>query len=253
MSNSQNEPRSDESFEEQVLRNVSALGSHSALASLSRKWIEEGVPNKYSYNFTWLGIPIIQYPQDIIALQEIIWRTRPEIIVETGIARGGSLIFFASVMELIGGDGRVVGIDIEIRDNNRKRIEAHPLFKRITLVQGSSIASDVIDKVGKIAEGKRTMIVLDSNHSHRHVLAELTLYAPLVSDGCYLVVFDTIIEDLPDRMFSNRPWGRGNNPKTAVHEFLAATDDFEIDNSIPSKLLITVAPDGYLVRVKTSS
>jgi cephalosporin hydroxylase len=255
MSNNPNEPRSDEveAFEEQVLRNISALGSHLHLASLSRKWIEEGVPGKYSYNFTWLGIPIIQYPQDIIALQEIIWRTRPEIIVETGIARGGSLIFFASLMELIGEGGRVIGIDIDIRESNRRRIEAHPLFKRISLVQSSSIASNVIDEVGKITKGKKTMIVLDSDHSHQHVLAELRLYSAFVSLGCYLVVLDTIIEDLPDSMFSNRSWGRGNNPKTAVHEFLAETDNFEIDSSIPSKLLITVAPDGYLVRVKTSS
>ena len=242
-----------ESFEEEVVRNIEALGSDLALASLSRKWIEGGIPNKYSYNFSWLGVPIVQYPQDIIALQEIIWRTRPEIIVETGIARGGSLIFFASLLELIGGPGHVVGIDIDIRESNRSRIEAHPLFKRISLVQGSSIDPKVVAEVGRIAKEKRTMIVLDSDHSHRHVLAELISYSPFVSGGGYLVVLDTIIEDLPDQIFSNRPWGRGNNPKTAVHEFLARTQDFEVDNSIPSKLLITVAPDGYLVRLKMKS
>jgi len=241
----------DDAFEEEVQHNIRMLGSDSVIASLSKKWIEAGVPYKYSYNFSWLGLPIIQYPQDIIALQEIVWRTRPEIIIETGVARGGSLIFFASILELIGGPGRVVGVDIEIRPKNQMRIESHPLFKRISLIQGSSIEPGLVDTVRGLAKEKRTMVVLDSNHCHEHVLSELTLYSPMVSEGCYLVVLDTIVEDLPEHMFADRPWGRGNSPKTAIQEFLAKTKDFEIDKSITNKLLITVAPDGYLLRLKS--
>jgi len=240
---------SDNAFAMEVQQNIEKLGGAGDLIALSRKWIEAGAPYKYSYNFSWLGRPIIQYPQDIVALQEIVWLTKPEIIVETGIAHGGSLVFFASLLELIGGSGRVVGVDIDIRAGNRAQIESHPMSKRIHLIQGSSIADAVVKEVGRHTAGKRTMVILDSNHSHQHVLSELNCYSPMVSES-YLVVLDTIIEELPDRLFPNRPWGRGNNPKTAVHEFLASTDRFKIDQSIHQKLLITVAPDGYLVCVK---
>jgi len=205
----------------------------------------------YSYNFTWLGRPIIQFPQDIVALQEIIWRVRPDLIVETGIAHGGSLIFSASILELLGGEGEAVGIEIELRPQNRAEIEKHPLFKRIKIIDGSSIDEKVASQVRRLAAGKRqVMVILDSNHTHEHVLEELRLYAPLVTKGSYLVVFDTVVEDMPDDFFPNRPWGRGNNPKTAVREFLKTNDRFEIDKEIEGKLLMTVAPDGYLRCVK---
>jgi cephalosporin hydroxylase len=205
----------------------------------------------YSYNFTWLGRPIIQFPQDIVALQEIIWRVRPDLIVETGIAHGGSLIFSASILELLGGEGEAVGIEIELRPQNRAEIEKHPLFKRIKIIEGSSIDEKVAGQVRRLAAGKRqVMVILDSNHTHDHVLEELRLYAPLVTKGSYLVVFDTVVEDMPDDFFPNRPWGRGNNPKTAVREFLKTNDRFEIDKEIEGKLLMTVAPDGYLRCVK---
>ena len=210
---------------------------------------------KYSYNFSWLGRPIIQYPQDMVAMQELIWTVQPDLIIETGIAHGGSLILSASLLELnaiCGGsqDAEVLAIDIDIRSHNREAIEAHPMFKRISMIQGSSIAPEIIEQVKAKAAGKpKILVCLDSNHTHDHVLAELEAYAPLTSVGSYCVVFDTVIEDLPDDMFSDRPWGVGNNPKTEVWEYLKTHPEFEIDKSIQHKLLITVAPDGYLNRV----
>ncbi len=210
---------------------------------------------KYSYNFCWQGRPIIQYPQDIIAMQEIIWAVKPDLIIETGIAHGGSLIFYASMLELNAAsdgpqDAEVLGVDIDIRAHNRTAIEAHPMFKRITMIEGSSIEPEIIAKVKLKAAGKqRVLVCLDSNHTHNHVLAELNAYAPLVSEGSYCVVFDTIIEDMPADLFPDRPWGPGNNPKTAVWEYLKNHPEFEIDKNIQHKLLITVAPEGYLKRV----
>lgn len=206
---------------------------------------------QYSYNFSWMGRPIIQYPQDMIAMQEIIWEVKPDLIIETGIAHGGSLVYYASLLELIG-NGEVLGIDIDIREHNRKEIENHPMFKRINMIQGSSISNETIEQVKKYtAEKQKIIVVLDSNHTHDHVLKELKLYSPFVSSGSYIVVFDTIVEDLPEGYFSqSRPWGIGNNPKTAVHEFLKDSNSFVIDEMIDNKLLISVAPGGYLKRIK---
>lgn len=205
--------------------------------------------DKYSYNFSWMGRPIIQYPQDMIAMQELIWAIKPDLIIETGIAHGGSLIYYASLLELIG-KGEVLGIDIDIRDHNRREIEAHPMFKRIEMLQGSAIDEVLVAEVARRAEGKETiMVCLDSNHTHEHVLRELELYAPFVTVGSYCVVFDTIVEDMPRGAY-DRPWDVGNNPKTAVWEYLKTNDDFEIDQSIDNKLLISVAPEGYLKRIK---
>lgn len=206
---------------------------------------------RYTYNFNWLGRPIIQLPQDIIAMQEIIWNVKPDLIIETGIAHGGSLVFYASILELIGGDSKVIGIDIDIREHNIKKIKHHPMYKRMTLIQGSSIDIKVLDKVREMSKGKKKIIVcLDSMHTHEHVLKELERYSPFVKKGGYLVVFDTAIEDMPDDFFPDRPWGKGNNPKTAVREFLTTNDRFVIDKDIENKLLITVAPDGYLKCIK---
>jgi cephalosporin hydroxylase len=196
-----------------------------------------------------MGRPIIQYPQDMIAMQEILWDVRPDLIVETGIAHGGSLVYYASLCELMG-HGEVLGIDIDIRPHNREAIEAHPMFKRIQLLQGSSTDPGIVAQVHAMAAGKRVLVVLDSNHTHEHVLAEMQAYAPLVSVGSYCVVFDTVVEDLPPGLYPNRPWDVGNNPKTAVHEYLRHDDRFEIDRDIDAKIQITVAPDGYLRRVK---
>lgn len=227
------------------------MAADSETGRLGVGFISKTAPYKYSYNFSWLGRPIIQLPQDIVAVQELIWQVKPDLIIETGIAHGGSIIFSASMLELLGGDGRVVGIDIDIRPHNRVEIEKHPMFKRITMIEGSSTDPEIVVKVRSIASGRqRVMVCLDSLHTHDHVLKELELYSPLVTKGSYLVVFDTVIEDMPPGFFPDRPWDRGNNPKTAVHEFLKTTDRFEIDEDIPNKLLITVAPDGYLRCVK---
>lgn len=205
---------------------------------------------QYSYNFSWMGRPIIQYPQDMIAMQEIIWELKPDLIIETGIAHGGSLIYYASILELIG-HGQVIGVDIDIRKHNRTEIEKHPMFKRISMIEGSSLDPVVIEKVAAVAEGKTTVLVtLDSNHTHEHVLEELKLYAPFVTKDSYLVAFDTIVEDLPNDYMPGRPWSQGNNPKTAVREFLKTHVEFEIDNRIDNKLLISVGPEGYLRRTK---
>jgi cephalosporin hydroxylase len=245
-----------ESFKSEVDKNVAGLAADKDVQGLSRIWSRETNRNGYTYNFSWLGRPIIQYPQDMMAMQEIIWRVQPDLIIETGIAHGGSLIFSASLLELnaaCGGpqDARVLGVDIDIRAHNRQAIEAHPLFRRIDMIEGSSIAPEIVEQVKAKAKGRKSVLVcLDSNHTHDHVLAELEAYAPLTTVGSYCVVFDTLIEDLPADMFSNRPWGPGNNPKTAVWEYLKSHSEFEIDKSIPHKLLITVAPDGYLKRIK---
>jgi len=228
----------------QAIRDMSA--DHT-LRALSRDWFLQSSRHKYSYNFTWLGRPIIQLPQDILAMQEIIWAVQPDLIVETGVAHGGSLMLYASLLELIGGDGLVLGIDIDIRAHNRAEIEHHPLFKRIRLLEGSSVSEDIKKQVYAQAQGrKHVLVVLDSHHTHAHVLRELELYSPLVTRGSYLVVFDTIVEDMPEDAFPDRPWGRGDNPHTATQEFLQTNTRFAIDEDIDAKLLISVAPKGYL-------
>jgi cephalosporin hydroxylase len=230
---------------------IANMAADSEITDLAHRLFLKSCEYRYSYNFTWLGRPIIQYPQDLVAMQEIIWRAQPDLIIETGIAHGGSLIFHASILELIGGEGRVLGIDIDIREHNRVEIERHPMFRRITMFEGSSIDEQMLEKVRAFAEGaERVLVVLDSNHTHQHVLRELELYSPLVTRGSYLVVFDSVVEDMPEDAFPDRPWGKGNNPKTAIWEFLERNDRFEIDKEIENKLLITVAPDGYLRCVK---
>ena len=237
----------DDSFEREKHASIQQLGLDDAIKRNAHTWIADVSRLRYSYNFTWLGRPIIQFPQDIVAMQEIIWRVRPDLIIETGVARGGSLILYASLLELIGGQGEVLGIDVDIRDHNRIEIEKHPLAGRIALLEGSSIDEATVAKVREFARDKETvLVVLDSNHTREHVAQELELYAPLVTKGSYLVVFDTIIEDLPEDFFPDRPWGKGNNPKTAVREFLKTTDRFAIDEEYNSKLVITAAPEGYL-------
>jgi len=238
-------------FQKEVSSNIESLSKDTDLQGLSKIWIREASPYKYSYNFSWLGRPIIQLPQDILAMQELFWRVKPDLIVETGIAHGGSLIFSASMLELIGGSGQVLGIDIDIRPHNRVEIEKHPLSKRISMIQGSSTDPEVVEKVYAFAKDKKeVLVILDSMHTHDHVAKELELYSPLVSSGSYLIVCDTIIEDMPENFFPDRPWGKGDNPKTAVWEFLKKTDRFIIDKEVENKLLITVVPDGYLRCIK---
>jgi cephalosporin hydroxylase len=243
-------------FRQETAERIKGNGSNKELRSSANAFTRASIPPQYSYNFSWLGLPIIQYPQDMVAMQEIIWSVQPDLVIETGIARGGSLILSASMLELnasCGGpkDGAVVGIDIDIRAHNREAIEAHPMSRRISMIQGSSVAPEIIAQVKARAKGKKSVLVcLDSNHTHAHVLSELEAYAPLTTVGSYCVVFDTIIEDLPAEMSGDRPWGPGDNPKTAVRKFLASHPGFEIDEQMNHKLLISVAPDGYLRRVR---
>ncbi len=240
-----------DSFQQRNRKFIKKMSQSREIKELTRKWFNASLRHEYAYHFTWLGLPIIQFPQDIIAMQEIIWQVKPDLIIEAGIARGGSIIFYASMLELIGKNGRVVGIDIDIRKHNRIAIEKHPLRKRITMIEASSIDEDTIQKVYKLAKGKKKiMVILDSNHTYEHVSGELRYYSPLVTKGSYLVVFDTVIDDIPDEFCRDRPWGKGNSPKTAVREFLKNNDDFEIDKNIANKLLITVCPDGYLKKVR---
>lgn len=243
-------------FQQEVKDRIDSYENDESLKSDAADFMRSSIAGRYSYNFSWLGRPIIQYPQDMVAMQELIWSIQPDLIIETGIAHGGSLIFSASMLELNAvcggpGDALVLGVDIDIRPHNRQAIEAHPLFRRIGLIQGSSIADDVVAQVRARTAGKRRILVcLDSNHTHDHVLAELQAYAPLVSVGSYCVVFDTVVEDLPAELSADRPWDPGNNPKTAVREYLKNHPEFEIDKAIERKLQITVAPDGYLRRCR---
>ena len=254
------------SYEREVIERIEANSHDEVMIRSGYEFMRATTVRKYSYNFESLGRPIIQYPQDMVEMQELIWEVRPDLIIETGIAHGGSMIFNASMLAMLDmcdaiGEGsridprqskrKVLGIDIDIRTHNRVAIEAHPMATRIEMIQGSSVAPDVIAQVHDIAKTyAKTLVCLDSNHTHAHVLAELEAYAPLTSIGSYCVVFDTIVEDLPKEMFPDRPWGPGNNPKTAVQEYLKAHSEFEIDKTIDNKLLISVAPDGYLKRIK---
>lgn len=237
-------------FEEEKVKLIKANAENIPLKEAAHNFNVESNRAKYSYNFTWMGRPIIQYPQDMIAMQELIWKIKPDLIIETGIAHGGSIIYYASLLELIG-NGEVLGIDIDIREHNKREIEEHPMHKRIHMLEGSSASEEMIEKVKPYTVGREKILVcLDSNHTHEHVFSELNFYAPFVTQGSYIVVFDTIVEDLPERYLPGRYWAIGNNPKTAVREFLKHHDDFEIDESMDNKLLISVNPGGYLRRVK---
>ncbi|MBL7772683.1 MAG: cephalosporin hydroxylase family protein [Chitinophagaceae bacterium] len=237
-----------EEFKNEVAQRIERYSENKALKDAASTFNVISNREKYSYNFTWMGRPIIQYPQDMIAMQELIWRIQPDLIIETGIAHGGSLIYYASIMELIG-KGHVLGIDIDIREHNRNEIESHAMAKRISMIQGSSIDQSIVQQVKEFAATYNTiMVCLDSNHTHEHVLKELEFYAPFTSLNSYCVVFDTIVEDLPKGMY-DRPWDVGNNPKTAVWEYLKSHNEFEIDHSIDNKLLISVTPEGYLRRI----
>ena len=228
---------------------ISAQASDQKVQHLARDFFNESAKHKYSYHFSWMGRPIIQLPQDMIAMQELVWRIKPDLIIECGIAHGGSILYYASLLQLLG-HGEVLGIDVDIRPHNRQAIEEHPMAHRVTMLEGSSISPEMVAKVSKLAEGKKVIVVLDSNHTHEHVLAELRAYAPLTSLDSYCVVMDTVVEDMPEDAFPDRPWGVGNNPRTAVWAYLKETEDFVIDAAVHDKLLITVARDGYLRRVR---
>jgi cephalosporin hydroxylase len=257
----------DQDFKTACHQEVARQGQDVELRELSLNWLCKAAQYKYSYHFEWLGRPIIQHPQDIVGLQQVIWDVQPDLIIETGIARGGSLIFCASMLELLSScsgnpAGTVLGIDIDIRKHNRAAILAHPMSKRIRMLQGSSTSPEIANQVQIFARDfKRILVCLDSNHTHEHVLEELRLYSPLVSRGSYCIVWDTVIADMPNDAFSNRPWTKTANPKSAVSDFLRTIIktpingfdgqplNYEIDKFLESKLLITVASNGFLRRI----
>ncbi|WP_113907497.1 cephalosporin hydroxylase family protein [Aliidiomarina celeris] len=252
-------------FQKEVTDNIAKLGQSDHLKQLANQFLIDSAKYKYSYNFSWLGRPIIQVPQDMAALQELVWQTRPDLIIETGIAHGGSLILSASLLALLdytdavesgcsldpsASKRKVIGIDIDIRLHNRQAIEAHPMSHMIEMFEGSSTDEAIIQQVKEAAAGyQRVLVCLDSNHTHDHVLAELEAYSPLVTSGSYCIVYDTVVDDMPGDMFPDRPWGPGDNPKTAVHQFIQHHPEFAIDKQMDAKLLISVAPDGFLKRL----
>ena len=235
-----------------------------AFRDLSRQWLKQSMDKKYVYNFDWLGRPIIQYPQDMVAIQELVWTVRPDLIIETGIAHGGSLILSASMLAMLDmcdainsgttidprkSARKVIGVDIDIRPHNRAAIEAHPMASRIQMIQGSSVDHGVVAQVKQAAQGfNKVMVFLDSMHTHDHVVAELDAYAQMTSPGSYCVVFDTFVEDMPPQFFADRPWDVGNNPKTATRRWLKNHTDFIVDHEMESRLMVTVAPEGFLKR-----
>ena len=252
-------------FQDEVNERVQSYEDNIELQDSASSFLYKSVINKYSYNFSSLGRPIIQYPQDMVAMQELIWDVKPDLIIETGIAHGGSLIMNASMLALIDycdaiklGEvldpnkprRRVLGIDIEIREHNRNAINEHPMSNRIDMIEGSSVDSHIIEKVKEMSLNFNNILVcLDSNHTHEHVLAELEGYASLTTTGSYCVVFDTLIEEMPNDAYPDRSWGNGDNPKTAVKEYLKEHPEFKIDKSIDNKLLVSVASDGYLKKI----
>lgn len=257
----------EQKFRIECAEEIEQQGTNEKLQSATRDWIHESIKAKYSYHFEWLGRPIIQYPQDIVGTQQLLWDVKPDLIIETGIARGGSLIFYASMLELIAQCGgpasaSVLGIDINIRPHNKEAILNHPMSKRIEMIEGSSIDRKIFEQVRRKAlDKKRILVCLDSNHTHDHVLEELKLYSPLVTIGSYIIVFDTLVANISNDLFKDRPWSKGNNPQTAVFEFLEDLQrekfngldgfplKFEADKAIDNQLLISVAPNGFLRRV----
>jgi cephalosporin hydroxylase len=253
-------------FEQEVTERVASYDEDEALKSAAHNFMVASTKPKYSYNFSFLGRPIIQYPQDMVAVQELIWNVRPNLIIETGIAHGGSLVMSAAMLAMMdmcdaieagtsfdpaASRRKVLGIDVDIRSHNRKAIDEHPMRSRIEMIEGSSTDPNIVSQVQGFAKDYETILVfLDSNHTHDHVLEELRAYAPMTSKGSYCVVFDTIIEDLGEVMYPDRPWGPGDNPKTAVNAYVKENSDFEIDRKIDLQILISVAPNGFLRRLK---
>ena len=254
----------EQQFAAERTERLAAYAKDAPFRQLSQEWLQQSMQKKYVYNYDWMGRPIIQYPQDMVAMQDLVWTVRPDLIIETGIAHGGSLVLSASMLAMLDmcdaiesgqtidprhSKRKVIGVDIDIRAHNRAAIEAHPMASRIQMLQGSSVANETVEQVREAARGyERVMVFLDSMHTHDHVLAELDAYAPMVSPGSYCVVFDTFVDDMPPKFFADRPWDVGNNPKTAVRQWLPGHRDFSVDHAYEARLMVTVAPEGFLKR-----
>lgn len=238
-------------FEAHKVRQSLALGRDKAVFDGSTNYMLQLDPYDYSYLWSWMGVPIIQMPADVMATQEVIWNTKPDVIIETGVARGGSVLFMASILELMG-NGKVIGVDIDIRAHNREAIETHPMSKRVTLIEGGSVDADVLERVrAEIPVGARVMVVLDSDHSRNHVLGECRAYGPMVTPGCFMVVADTMIghvaqEDAPQNR--SKIWYEGDEPLSALRDYMAECDDFEVDEVLNGKLVLSSSPGGYVRR-----
>jgi len=239
-----------EDLEKSKRETAAAAAQNEGLRKTSMDFIVESDKFGYGYQWTWLGLPFIQMPQDMIVTQELIWQTKPDVIIETGVAWGGSVVFSASLLQLIG-KGEVVGIDLNLYDHVKDQIMSYPFSNRVHLYKGSSTDPEIVKKVlSHIKPGQSVMVMLDSNHTHQHVLDELRAYAPHVTKGQYLVVSDTVVEDMPKQEHRPRPWGPGDNPKTALRAYLKETDRFEVDPYVNGKLLLTYSPEGYCRCIK---
>ncbi|WP_037492589.1 cephalosporin hydroxylase family protein [Sneathiella glossodoripedis] len=266
-----------EAFRQEVVDTVSSYADEKEWRDLTHEWTKHALSKRYVYNFSSFGRPIIQFPTDMVAFQEIVWEVKPDLIIETGIAHGGSLIQSAalmanldyceavqsnSVLDPSKSNRKVLGIDIDIRKHNRQEIEAHPFSHLIQMIEGSSVDSDIISEVRSVAsEYQKILVCLDSNHTHEHVYEELKAYAPLTSKDSYCIVFDTVVEDMPDDFYPDRPWGPANSPKSAVYQYLDELEQsahlgadgekllFENNQMIEDKLFFTVNPNGFLKRV----
>ncbi len=239
-------------FYKERMQSLRDIQSDNELKQKSIEWMIDADKYKYSYNFSWMGRPIIKYPADMIVQQELIWSLRPDLIIETGIAHGGSIIFSASMMKMMGINGEVIGVDIDIREHNRILIESHPMSDIIKMYQGSSIDINIIKKIQKKANKHKTiLVILDSCHSQEHVLNELRLYSQFVTKNSYIILPDTFIEFFPKGYFAkDRPWDKGNNPYTALKIFLNNNDNFKIDKDLSSKACISETIDGYIKKIK---
>lgn len=240
-------------FEKEKKSRISKNRHNLDFSKASKKFLIESIKPKYTYNFSWLGVPIIQIPQDIQQLQEIIWKVKPNLIIETGIAHGGSLIFSASMLAILNMNSKekrkVIGIDIDLRKHNKAILEKHFMKKYISCINGSSTDNKIFNKIKKISKSyKKTLVILDSNHTHEHVLKELNLYSQLVTKNSYCIVFDTIINDMPNNYYPDRNWNKSNNPMTAIKEFLKINKNFHIDTSIDYKLMVSMAKNGFLIK-----
>ena len=247
-------PDDRKEFEDERSRQSRAMGRDVAVFQQSLKLITALDAYDYSYLWSWMGVPIIQMPADVMATQEVIWATKPDVIIETGVARGGSVLFMASLLEIIG-KGKVIGVDIDIRAHNREAIQTHPMSKRVVLVEGGSVDEVTLARVrAEIPDGASVMVVLDSDHSRKHVLAECRAYGPMVTPGCYMVVADTLVghvteENAPRKR--SKVWFKGDEPLSALQDYMAETNRFEVDEALNGKLVMSSSPGGY-VRARRS-
>ena len=252
-------------FTKECKEEINKQSQDQLFLKLSQNWMNQSWKHKYTYHFNWLGRPIIQMPQDILALQEIIWTIKPDLIIETGIAHGGSLCLTASLLALLELEEiknnsinqdqikkrKVIGIDIDIRQHNRELIENHFLSDKIEMIESSSVNKGTFNKIKSLSKDySNILVMLDSNHTESHVLEELNLYSSLISKNSYCIVFDTIVEKMDSEFSKNRPWNKKNSPQSAIQKFLKRNNNFVVDKTIDKKIILSMAPGGFLKKIK---